>query len=151
MTDLVDFQATLNLLNGRLDDLLRMATRAQRAEDLTTRVLRVPVGLTSDRPYAVVGGPSRGRQWQIKRVQITASDYPITLYCDESLSLSSTLWIFDGVPAQETFGRDEMVLVHPDVLVCATTGFAGDTMAGQIQVVDIPLYGSRNEQPALPA
>jgi hypothetical protein len=142
----LDFRFTLDELSGRINHLTKIVTKLAQVEYLTPRILRLPVGLTADRAYAVVGGPNQSRQWHIRRCSIISSTafYPITLYSDESLSSASTLWVFEEEPAQETWGREEMVLQHPDVLVISA-GEAGAWFGGHIQAVDMPMYGARNE------
>jgi hypothetical protein len=136
----------LDLLNRRLDDLFRLVNRMASVEYVTPRLMRVPIGLRADQPYAVVGGPARGRQWHIRRVSINANPafYPIMLYSDESLSASSMLWIFEAEPCQETWSREEMVLQPGDTLVISA-GVTGAHFGGHVQVVDMPAYGIGNE------
>lgn len=136
------------LLDSKFDEILRAIDKSARVEGGTPRILRLPVGLTADRQYALLGGPAQGRQWHVRRAHFsgagTAISFPVTMYSDESLSASSALWEFDEAPAQETWSREEMVLFHPDVLV-VTAGSAGSVLAGHVQVVDQFVYGVRNE------
>lgn len=61
----------------------------------------------------------------------------VLMYSDESLSQASLLWEFSSSPVSETFGRDEMTLVHPEVLVIDTVA-SGTALAGSVQVIDMP-------------
>jgi hypothetical protein len=141
------FMATVDLMNDRLEQLVRKIDFMAKREDLTTRILRLPVGLREDQAYCIVGGPAQGRQWHIRRAFIDGPlvTYPVHLFSDESLSLASSLWVFESYPLQETWSHEEMVLFHPDVLVVGTGDAFHDVLGGQIQVVDKPLYGARSD------
>jgi hypothetical protein len=143
----IELRANLDLLNDRLDTLFRQIDKSAKYEYVTPRIIRVPVGLRADQAYTVVGGPAQGRQWHIRRVHLEGEyELPVYLYSDESISPVSQLWEFTEAPLQETWGREEMVIFHPDVLVVATNeSTPGDVLGGQVQVVDMPQYGVWNE------
>lgn len=248
----IEFDAEIAI--GLTDELKKAREARERYEQEHPRTLKLPVGLSSTQPYVVVGGPTQGRQWQIRRVQLdtptitssstlqaagsvtnpsanaaiasispaptgifnlqatmaygstpgtiygnfgirasgvviaahlgpplvagasvtytfnnvasttgatlaivtTSADSSggaiydgtliatsagvggIMMYSDESLSQASLLWEFSTFPVSETFGRDEMTLVFPEVLVIDTVQSAG-SLAGSIQVIDAPI------------
>lgn len=141
-----NLEGALTLLDSRLESIERSIQRSAWREEVTTRVLRLPIGLMASQTYAVVGGPQQGRMWQIRRITIgSVSTLPVTAYSDESLSPSSTLWIFDTEPAQRSWSHLHMVLLHPDKLVL-TAGAVSATMAGQCQIVDTPIFGTTRDE-----
>lgn len=110
---------------------------AQASQTVTIPNVYIPANTTL-RTSTAAADSAGGAIYESSILAVPAGVGGIVMYSDESLSQASLLWEFASSPVSETFGRDEMTLVFPEVLVIDTLQ-AGSALAGSVQVIDMPV------------